>query len=271
MKRTLLGLALTLLALPAIAAVQYDYRQKNLTEDAVVPTTELVARAIVDGARTRVEFVSGNLYPPGTYVVSNDGTRLFFVDPAKKWYTEFNAAGAVSAIGASNIKIENLRSDVKDLGDGPQIAGVPTRHSMLTVDYDVTLTMRQIPLKQSVHTVIESWTTTAFGDLSLNVLASGVSSGNADVDKIMELETTKITGFPLKQTVTVRTTLPSRAVNSQLRVNPTRTVVREMQVMAVKETAPKANDFLVPAGFTRANTGERPKTATQILTFEPGK
>jgi hypothetical protein len=270
MKRTLLGLALTLIALPSIAAIQYDYTQKSVTEDEVVPTTDLVARATVDGTKTRVEFLSGNLYPPGTYVISSDGSRLFFIDPSKKWYTEFNAAGAVSAIGANNIKIDNLRSDTKDLGDGPMIADTPTRHYQLTVDYEVTLTLRQIPLKQSVHTVIDNWMTTKYGDLTPNTLASGMSTGNVDVDRLLELETTKMTGFPLRQTVSIRLTPITAAVNSQLKMSQ-RTVIREMQVSAIRELESKPSDFAIPAGFTPANVGERPKTQTQVLNFEPGK
>lgn len=271
MKRTLLGLALTLIALPSIAAIQYDYTQKSVTEDEVVPTTDLVARATVDGTKSRVEFLSGNLYPPGTYVISNDGSRLFFVDPTKKWYTEFNAAGAVSAIGANNIKIDNLRSDTKDLGDGPMIASTPTRHYQLTVDYDVTLTLRQIPLKQSVHTVIDNWMTTKYGDVVPNTFASSMSTGNTDVDRLLDLETTKMAGFPLRQTVSIRLTpVTAATANSQLKMS-TRTVLREMQVSAIRELDSKPSDFAIPAGFTPANVGERPKTQTQVLTFEPGK
>jgi hypothetical protein len=221
----------------------------------------------VDGTKTRVEFIGGNLYPPGTYVISNDGSRLFFVDPGKKWYTEFNAAGAISAIGANNIKIDNLRSDTKDLGDGPMIAEAPTHHYQLTLDYDVTLTMRQIPLKQSVHTVIDNWMTTKYGDVTPNEFASGMSTGNTDVDRLLDLETTKITGFPLRQTVTIRLTPVTSAVNSQLRMSQ-RMVIREMQVSAIRELEPKPSDFAIPAGFTRADVGERPKTQTQVLTFD---
>src|ERR1051325_8249213 len=220
MKKTLLGLALTLTALPALAAIQYDYTQKS----------------------------------------STDGARLFFVDPAKRWYTEFNAAGAVTAIGANNIKIENLRSDNKDLGDGPVMAGAPTRHFQLAIDYDVTLIMKQIPLKQSVHTVIDSYTTSKFGDLSLHILANGVRTGNSEIDQLLDLETTKMSGFPLKQTVSIRMTLQTRAVNSQLKLTPTQTVVREVQVTAIRELEPKATDFSIPAGFTRADASERPRT-----------
>jgi hypothetical protein len=201
--------------------------------------------------------------------VTSDGSRLFFIDPTKKWYTEFNAAGAVSAIGATNIRIENLRSNIKDLGDGPKIAGLDTAHYQLTVDYDVTVTMREIPLKQTVHTVIDSYTTTHFTDVTMNVLASGMRTGNSEIDRLMDLETTKMSGFPLKQTTSIRTTLLTRATNSQLKINPSRTITREMRVTSIRETTAKPSDFAIPAGYTRADSIERPRTATQVLTFEP--
>jgi len=269
MKRTLLALALALFALPSLAAVQYEYTQKTITEDAIAPTTDLMARAIVDGIRSRVEFLSGNLYPPGTYVVSNDGSRLFFVDPTKKWFTEFNAAGVVSSIGANDIRIENVRSSMDEVPDRPLIAGTETSHYRLTIDYNVTLTMRGIPLKQSVHTVIDTWTTMKFGNLGWNALGSGMRTGNAEVDRLLDLETTKINGFPMKQSVSIRTTLLNRSMTSKLQVNPTRTLAREMLVTSVREVLTRATDFMVPADFRRADPGERPRIASETLTFEP--
>jgi len=265
----MLALALALFAFPSLAAIQYEYTQKSISEDAIAPTTDLQARAVLDGTRSRVDFLSGNLYPPGTYVVSNDGSRLFFVDPTKKWFTEFNTSGAVSSIGANDIRIENVRSSMDDVADHPMIAGTETNHYRLTIDYDVTLTMRGIPLKQAVHTVIDTWTTMKLGNLGWNALGSGVRTGNPEVDRLLDLETTKINGFPMKQSVSVRTTLLNRSATSKLQVNPTRTLVREMLVTSVHEVLTRATDFMVPAGFRRADPGERPSTATETLTFEP--
>ena len=91
---------------------------KNTSDDAASPSSDLTGRATVDGFRSRVEFLSGNLYPPNTYVVSTDATgRLYFVDPGKKWFTEINTAGIATALGASNIKIGNLKSKVETLPD----------------------------------------------------------------------------------------------------------------------------------------------------------
>ncbi len=269
MKRTLLTVALALAAIPSFAAIQYEYVQKSLSEDDASSGGDLTAKAVVDGSKSRVDFLSGNLYPPGTYVVTNDGSHLFFVDPTKKWYTEFNAAGAVSAIGINRISIENLRSDVKQLPDKKVIAGVETAHYQLTIDYDVTLVMRNIPLKQRVHTVIDSWTTGRFGDLERHALANAVRTGNVDVDRLLELETTKIPGFPMKQTMKIQTTVAQRPAQTQLGINPTRTIVHEMYITSLRETQVLPNTFKIPAGYQRADMPEMPRTAADVLTFDP--
>jgi hypothetical protein len=113
--------------------------------------------------------------------------------------------------------------------------------------------------------------TTKYGDLTPNTFASGMSTGNADVDRLLELETTKMAGFSLRQTVSIRLTpITASAANSQLKMSQ-RTVLREMQVSAIRELESKPSDFAIPAGFQPASVGERPKTQTQVLTFEPGK
>jgi hypothetical protein len=270
MKRILYALLLALAAVPSFAALQYEYVQKSINEDSVVASSDLTARATLDGARARVDFIDGNLYPPGTYVISTDGARLFFVDPTKKWYTEFNAAGAVSAIGATNIKLENIRTDVQKMNDRPMVAGIETEHYQLTMSYDVIVTMRAVPLKQSVQTVIDTWVTNRFGNVTQHAaLGGGFRTGNAQVDQLLDHETTKVPGFALRQTVTIRTTAHTRAVRSQLQVNPTRTMSREMRVLSINEVVPAPSLFTIPANFTRANTGEMPKVATDTLSFQP--
>ena len=121
------------------------------------------AKATIDGVRSRVDFISGNAYPPGTYVVSTDGARkLRFVDPTQKSFTEVNTLTIASAIGMSNIKIENLKSAVQKLEDQQNIAGIPADHYRLTLTFDITVTFSGRPLKQSVRTEIDKWTTVRF-------------------------------------------------------------------------------------------------------------
>lgn len=267
MKRLMVTVALAWLAVPAFAALEYEFVQKNTSDDAVKPVTDLTARAVIDGSRSRVDFLGGNLYPPGTYVVSTDGSqRLFFVDPAKQWYTEFNAAHAATALGAGNIRIENLKSDVKKLDDRQTIAGIDAERYRLTMSYDITVTMRNIPLRQHVQTDIDTWVTSRF-KVDDTFSARGMRTGNAMIDQLIETETGKIPGFALRQTVTTKTSFDPPKRRSELKIPTQRTMVREMWVTKVKEVAPDASFFVVPASYRPADQPEQ-KAASQ-LAFEP--
>jgi hypothetical protein len=68
MKRLLVTLALASIAVPSFAAIQYEFMLKNTSDDAAKPSSDMTGRATIDGFRSRVEFLSGNLYPPNTYV-----------------------------------------------------------------------------------------------------------------------------------------------------------------------------------------------------------
>jgi hypothetical protein len=271
MKTLLVTAALAMAVLPASAAIQYEYVQKNTTPDAVNPTTELTARATVDGERSRIDFLGGNLYPPGTYVVSTDGSRrLHFVDPSKEWFTEVNTTSFASAIGTSNIRVTNVKSklDVKD--DRPVIAGHITEHTRLTLTYDISVTIKGIPLKQHVRTEIDTWATPQFSAAAAGTFNSALRTGNAEIDTVLEMETTKVSGFPLRQAVTTRTVADIPPTRSQLQVPTTKTIVREMWVTSIRETPAVASMFVVPAAYRRADMPETPKSTTKVLTFEPG-
>jgi hypothetical protein len=269
--KTLLTLVFVLLALPAFGAVQYDFFQKSTFEGGLTPTSEFTARATVDGLRSRIEFLSGDAYPAGTYAVSTDGARhLFFVDPQKQWFTEFNIASAVTAVAATGLKITNLKADAVKLDDVELVAGVPTEHYQLRISYDISLNYRQIPMTQNVITVIDTRTTTQFGDLGA-AFGSEFATGNAEVDKLIAAETTKIAGFPLRQNVTITLRFTSgRPAKSNLQVAPTRVITREMRVTSIRETATTPMAFTIPATYRKAEPGDLPKAPpVQVLQMEP--
>lgn len=271
MKTLMVSLALALaVAAPSFAAVQYDFVQKNTTDDAITPSKDLTGRATVDGDNLRVEFLGGNLYPAGTYAVSNDASRrIFFVDPSKEWYTEVNTAGIATALGTSGIQIDNLKSSTEILPDKAKIAGYDTIHHRVTLSYDIRVVMNTIPLMQHVKTEIDMWTTTEVGQVGPNFLTGGLRTGDADLDQLFDAETAKVAGFPLRQLVTIRTNydLPIR---SKLERSTSRTVTRETWVTAVRHLPAEESLFHVPATFRRADQPELPKAASQVLTFEPG-
>ncbi|HVR40397.1 MAG TPA: hypothetical protein VMU84_14975, partial [Thermoanaerobaculia bacterium] len=71
--------------LPMFAAVQYEFFQKSSSDTEAMPSTDMSARAIIEGDKSRIDVIGGNTYPPGTYVITTDGSRrVFFVDPTMK-------------------------------------------------------------------------------------------------------------------------------------------------------------------------------------------
>jgi hypothetical protein len=269
MKKIVMGVVVVLLLTghSALAAIQYDFFQSS-RGDGEQGSSDFNARAVIDGQRSRVEFVGGNTYPPGTYVISTDGARrLLFVDPTQKIYTEVDTIGIASAIGGSNINITNLLSSVTKLDDTKVIAGIPSDHYRLTITYDITITYRSMPLKQSVRTTIDKWTTVRFGDASDMAFSNSVQTGNAQIDELIAAETTKIKGFPLRQTVQVITVNnTAQKTNSKLVLPTTRTRSRETTVTAISETKTDDTLFRVPAGYAKNNYTEQvTKSQTQIL------
>lgn len=269
------GIAVLFASLSAFGGVQYEFIQRSQSEIESIPSAELTGRAIIDGTRSRVDFVSGTSYPPGAYVISTNGSRtLTFVDPLMKSYTEVNAGAVAAAIGTSNIKIDNLKSDVVKLDDHPDIAGVSTDHYHLTMTYDMTVTIRSMPLRQSVRTEIDKWTTVIFGDISETFLSNaGVHTGNAQIDQLIDLETTKIKGLPLKQVIkTTLNNLQGAVSNSELKLKQVRSMTREMVITSIKQINPDGSSFAIPLNYKKTD-GEPMKdhaTEVTILSFQPG-
>jgi hypothetical protein len=270
MKKLLVTLALAVVATSASAAIQYEFTQKNSTPAAVEPVTDLTARAVVDGDRSRVDFLGGTLYPPGTYVISTDSSRrLVFVDPTKQWFTEIDTATVATTLGSSAIRISNFKTNFEPRQDQPIIAGHPTEHTRLTLRYDITVTVKGIPLTQHVQTDVDTWATSDFASQTSNAFLSNLRTGNLDIDRLLDAESLKLKGFPLRQTVTTRAVADLPPSRSQLQTPTTKTIVREMWVSSIRETRSDPSVFLIPATYRRAEVQDVPKAATQTLSFDP--
>lgn len=270
-KMMLLALAVVLVAIPAFPAIQYDFVQRTTHEGAVIPATELMGRAVLEGDRSRIEFTGGDVYPAGTYMVTVDGSRrLFFVDPEKQWYTEVNTSGISTAVAASNIQIANLKSNLEKMGDGQVVAGILTEHYKLTMTYDITVPFRSMPLKQSVRTVINTWTTSKFGDVARSAFANTVQTGNVEIDKMIETETKRVGGLPLRQSVQITMSVTSKGpVKSQLPLPATRTITRETWVTKVGEVVSEPMTFKVPASYRKSEMPDVTTPPMQVLDLKP--
>lgn len=274
MRKSLVAVVVLCVAGRASAGIQYEFHQTTQSEVDGSHPTECSGRAVIDGARSRVEFLSGDLYPPGTFVVTNNGSRtLTFVDPKKKSYAEINAAAVASALGATKINISNQKVEVTPMPDHPVIAGIPTDHYRLSIDYQITVNFGTLPLTQMVHTLIDKWTTMAFGDVGETFLSGGVlHTGNASIDDLLSAENTKIKGFALRQTVQLTTVNNGPAPNSKLGISRTVTQSREMLVTSIQSTPQiAASQFVVPPSFHKADPliDDTQKAPMQVLSMEP--
>ena len=268
MKTPLLTVALAIVAFPAFAAIQYEFIQKNTTEDPIRPITDVTGRTIIDGARSRVEYLGGNTYPPGTYVLSTDGARrLYFVDPEKKSYTEFNTSGIATALATNNLKIENFTSNVETLPDRKTIAGVETTHYKVSMQYDVTLTVQGIGLKQHVTTTIEKWTSDQFAEIDLAFYSEPTMTGNEALDKLIETEMARAPGFPMRQIMTVRTSYDV-PIRTKINAPNTRTITRETLITAIGKATIEPSMFVLPPTYRRADQPKAPDTDVTVLTFD---
>ena len=275
MRRVLLGVVLVLAGLPASAAVEYEFHQVTRSDLENVPSTDFTGRAVIDGDRSRVEFLTGNAYTPGTYLISTNGNRLMtYVDPAKKTYLEVNAASVANALGATKLTVTNKRVNESDMDDHPVIAGLPTDHYRLSLAYDITLSLGSLTLTQAVSTIEDKYVTTAFGDVTEAFLASSaLKTGNPELDELTEFENRRVKGFALKQVVTTTTTNSRPQVpGSALKMSRTITTTREITVTSIssRPNVPTAV-FLVPVGFKKADTSkdDTQKTPLHMLSLEP--
>lgn len=275
MKKTLLAVGVALVVRTAAAGVVYEFRQTTSSDIDSVPSADFAGKAVIDGDRFRVDFLSGTAYPPGTYVISNNATRSqFWVDPSKKSYVEVDTGSVATVIGASRISIANKKVNVEELPDHPVLAGMPTNHYRLNITYDITLPFGQIPLKQSVATTIDKWTTMAFEGVVESFLGNGVvKTGNAEIDDLVEAENTKIKGFPLRETINVTTINDTpRRPGSPIPMAQTRTQTKELVITSIEAKASiPATQFMVPAGYHKADPlrDDTQKAPLHVLSMEP--
>ena len=274
------GLVMVLLVAGTVqglfAAVQYEFRQTTHSDLETMPPIDVTGRGVIDGDRSRVDFLSGTGYAAGSYIISTNGLHtLTFVNPAKKTYVDVNAASVASAIGSARITISNKKVNLTQLDDHPVIAGLPTDHYRLTLAYDITLAFGTIPLEQHVNEIVDKWVTQALGDIAETFLASGgIRTGNPDLDDLIAVENTKIKGFALKQTMSVTTTNDHQPEQTKLTMRRSVTQTRELTLTSVepKATVP-ADLFTVPASFHKPDplNDDSRRAPLQILTLQPSR
>ena len=208
-------IAAAALAAPLRAGVEYEARTwqegKQANEQA-----EMNVHGMIDGEKARIEFVeSANPWmSEGAYLLTTDaGRTLQLVKPADKTYGEFDLdsvmrmLGALGEAGIVSFEIENPKLETLAEGPGKTVAGVSTRHARYRTTYDMRMKIMGFKTMQNVQSTQDVWYTDELRDAAMGVwLRKEPPRTNTDLDRLIDLEVSKIKGFPLETVDTMVTT-----------------------------------------------------------------
>lgn len=247
-----LALLCALAAMPAFAGIHYksvtrnqDANGKNLGDMSV--------EGWVTGSNSRVEVTASDnpILKKGTYLITkNGGKTIYLVDPKEKTYGEWDVQAMLGAAGAmlnsmgplvkmefSDPKVEKLAEDA-----GPTIAGLPTRHFKYRTSYTMKMKVMGMGQESAVVSEQDLWVTDKISDAALGVWLRNTppKTGNEQLDKLIDSEIGKVTGYPMKM-VTVST-----STNKKGKATVTRST---MEVTELDTNANVTASFDVPAGY----------------------
>jgi hypothetical protein len=268
-----IGLVVAASVATARAAVRYEYKEQSRSDFRALPSTELSGRVVIDGNRSRVDFISGSPYGLGSYMLTSGNGVTVIVQPFKKTYTEVHVTDARDALEANSgrIEITNDKIDLKKLDDHPIIAGLPTDHYHLETSYDMKMVLGSVTVSQIVKTTLDKWTTTSFGEILDTFAARSMSAtGNTKLDALIDAEINNIKGIPLKQQMTLTTVGgESHVPGSKLNVNPRRQQHSEMVVISIENTEVPTSYFAIPLDYRKAELSENVDPSNiRILTMQ---
>lgn len=262
--------AVLLLSSPVAAAVRYEFRQVAKSDVRRSPSDQVRGESWIDGDRLRIDYKGPSIYGDNATVLIDDG-RIRILDRQAQTFTEFRLDSFVQSLRNLPLSVSNVKTSLERLPGSPSIAGFPTEHWRLTTSYRMTVNMGQLTLEQDVDTVVEKWTTTAFGALADPFISSMPKTGNDQLDQLIETETTRIQGFPLRQTVSLSTRdakSTSRARKSKLDLTAPRRQSTEILISKIEFAEPAAGTFEMPSGFRRVEP-QTDRTAVTELSMSP--
>jgi len=164
------------------------YKFTMTTSVSATPTTGV---GQVSGDKSRVDFSEAPKGPganpfiaTGNYMLATRGGATFtVVDPEKKQYFKMDMdalAGLVNGLtGIMNVKFNNLKIDVQDLGAGEKIAGYATRHFRKTTSYDMEMKVLFMKSRSSVADTVDMWFAPALADIVNPFMASSVNNAGS--------------------------------------------------------------------------------------------
>ena len=249
MKRLLFYLATTLVATNLLAG--YTYHFETVFSSTWSKST-ITGLATVDGKKVRIDFEKGDdfLFPDAGILISTDGENFQVFDVAGKTYYDVKlgellnpASGMTKAPDGTPIALSyaNPKVDVKDNGDGGEVAGFSTRKYTIHTSYDMHVSLMGKSLSNHFEIAIEVWATDKLpASLMTFLQMQGLRRGIEDLDKLMDAS--PIRGFPLRQVM---------KHTGNYGGGRSRSWTMETTVTAVQESSIAASLFEPPAGYTK--------------------
>jgi hypothetical protein len=250
MRRFLLpGLILLAAALPAAAGV--SYKIESVTSG--LQSARIAGSVVVDGSKMRIDFTSGDgmLLKSDSILLTADGGKTVQVyDPTTKTYFELpvdqlfgNTLAALKSAGDMvKISFDNPNAAAKDEGDGPAVAGYPTRKSHLDASFDINVDAMGQKITSHITLTAERWTTDKLPAAAMNVLmGESLHTGIEAVDKLVAAQESLPKGFVLKQVSTLHV-----IQGTQDLVSTSTSSVTEIETKQIA-----ADRFTPPAGYSK--------------------
>ncbi|HET9697695.1 MAG TPA: DUF4412 domain-containing protein [Terriglobales bacterium] len=247
-------LFIILAALPSWAGVTYTAVTRTIL-GSKNQSGDFRVRGWVSGSHARMEFLKSELpeIQTGTYLVSSDGgDTVYLVNPAEKTFTRWDVNGMVHNMadmmrtfrGQMKVRFEEPKVEKLLEEAGPEMQGLPTRHFRYRTSYKATLGDTE-----TIATVMDEdiWTTSAIQEPGVKAfLDKRPTTGDEQLDRILNAEMSKVPGFPLKRTT-----------STQTQTHKQTTVTRsEMEIVELKNVDTPETMFAVPKGFTEVDDQE---------------
>lgn len=238
---------LALACSPARAAVEFTAAMSAGSDETSV------TRGLVDASNAKIEFIAGKTggMEKGSYMLTRDGGQtIVLVNPHEKSYMKIDPTQMASAAGQlmnatkgfmsmefKDPKVEKL-SDAK----GPSMLGLPTRQVKTRTSYTLETSVFGSKNVSHITREDEAFVTPKMSDSGFNLFLKqrSIRTGNADIDKLIELENSKIDGFPLK--------IISKTVTRDAKGRE-ETTSTTYEITSLTQTAAAKNAFDIPEDY----------------------
>ncbi len=226
----------------------------------------------VDGERAKIDFREGMPSAEGMagYLITQDGGKtLYLVDPQEKTYIKFNPAQmsdtASTMLQASQgmVQIDIRNPSVKKLSEtqGPDMLGYKTRHIKLQTSYTLETSVLGRTTSMGTDQTDEMWVTDKLHapGWSIWLQQSSIYTGSEELDKLIELEQSRINGFPLK--------IISTRTETQNGKDP-QTTTTTYEITSIRERNLPAAIFEIPADYTDGMASARREMERALESIE---